>query len=124
MRWLALWLQAPKKGAVINPLITCGRYDYCENGRSNLCLKHELIGMRLSGAYADYVSIPTKNLIEIPDSFSAVHAALTEPAAAALHSLNLARKRSDRPLAELEDTCYWRRCGGTACSSPASGLWL
>jgi 2-desacetyl-2-hydroxyethyl bacteriochlorophyllide A dehydrogenase len=61
-----------------------------------------LIGMRLPGAYADYVSIPAKNLIEIPDDFSAVHAALTEPAAAALHCLNLARKRSDRPLAELK----------------------
>jgi alcohol dehydrogenase len=94
----------PKEGcrAVINPLITCGGCDYCENGRSNLCPKRELIGMRLAGAYADYVSIPIKNLIEIPDSFSAVHAALTEPAAAALHSLNLARKRSDRPLAELK----------------------
>jgi 2-desacetyl-2-hydroxyethyl bacteriochlorophyllide A dehydrogenase len=94
----------PKQGcrAVINPLITCGRCDYCENGRSNLCPKRELIGMRLPGAYADYVSIPIENIIEIPDGFSAVHAALTEPAAAALHALNLARKRSDRPLAELK----------------------
>lgn len=93
----------PKEGrrAVINPLITCGVCDYCDTGRSNLCPERELIGMRMPGVFAEYVSIPAKNLIEIPASFNCVHAALTEPSAVALHALNMARNRSVRPLAEL-----------------------
>ena len=94
----------PKKGsrAVINPLITCGSCAYCDSGLSNLCSERELIGMRLAGAYAEYVAIPPRNLIEIPKEMNAVHASLAEPAAAALHALNLARIKSHRPLAELK----------------------
>ncbi len=86
---------------VINPLITCGRCAFCDTGRSHLCTERELIGMRLAGAYAEYVAIPSTNIIDIPDSMNAVHAALTEPTATALHALNLAREASHRPLAEL-----------------------
>lgn len=87
---------------VINPLITCGQCSFCDTGRSHLCAERELIGMRLEGAYAEFVAIPSINVIPVSDSIQAEHAALAEPAATALHALNLARKASDRPLAELK----------------------
>ena len=86
---------------VINPLITCGRCPLCDTGRSNLCASRELIGMRLAGAYAELVTIPSVNLIPVPDNLSSLKASLTEPAATALHALNLAKQASLRPLAEL-----------------------
>ena len=86
---------------VINPLITCGSCAYCESGRTNLCPERELIGMRLAGAYSEYVVIPERNLVTIPASFDTVKASLAEPAARALHTLNRARLQSPRPLAEL-----------------------
>ncbi len=94
----------PLKGsrAVINPLITCGSCSFCDTGFSNLCDKRELIGMRLEGAYAEYVKIPSRNLILLPETLSAVNASLAEPTATALHALNLARIKSSRPLAELK----------------------
>lgn len=94
----------PQKGlrAVINPLITCGTCHYCDTGFSNLCDQRELIGMRLEGAYAEYVKIPSRNLILIPDTLSFVHASLAEPTATALHALNMARIKSSRPLSELK----------------------
>jgi len=58
--------------------------------------------MRLAGAYAEYVKIPQRNLVELPDSLNFVHASLAEPTATALHALNLARMSSSRPLAELK----------------------
>jgi alcohol dehydrogenase len=87
---------------VINPLITCGKCEACDTGRSNLCPDRELIGMRLAGAYAEYVAIPERNLIDLPQGMSFVDASLTEPTATALHALNLARTQSSRPLAELK----------------------
>jgi len=86
---------------VINPLMTCGRCPPCDTGRSNLCTDRELIGMRLAGAYADLVALRSTNLIPMPDGLDPVKASLAEPTATALHALELARKASPRPLAEL-----------------------
>jgi threonine dehydrogenase-like Zn-dependent dehydrogenase len=92
-----------QKGArvVINPLITCGSCAYCESGRTNLCPERELIGMRIAGAYCEYVAIPERNLVPVPDDFDMVKASLAEPAACSLHTLNRVRLQSPRPLAEL-----------------------
>ena len=85
---------------VLNPLITCGVCDDCQGGRSNLCVNRELIGMRRAGAFADYVSIPERNLLDMPQSMNPIHASLTEPAATALHVLYLAENILHRPLSE------------------------
>ena len=87
--------------AVLNPLITCGRCDDCLGGRSNLCAKRDLIGMYRPGAFAECIAIPEQNLIDIPEGMDSAHAALTEPAATALHAVNLAARVAHRPLAEL-----------------------
>jgi alcohol dehydrogenase len=85
---------------VINPLITCGHCDECEGGRANLCRKREVIGMYRPGALAERVAVPAGNLIEIPRDMDPAHAALTEPAATALHAVNLAAKIAHRPVSE------------------------
>ena len=85
---------------VINPLITCGHCDECQSGRANLCEKREIIGMYRPGALAERVAVPAGNLIEIPEDLDPVHAALTEPAATALHAVNLAAKAAHRPVSE------------------------
>ena len=33
------------KKVVLNPLITCGECNYCENGREDLCAKRIILGM-------------------------------------------------------------------------------
>jgi len=85
---------------VLNPLITCGQCRACLSGRSNLCADRDLIGMYRPGAFSEYVAMPERNLIPIPAGMSPVHAALTEPAATAVHAVNLAARTSHRPLAE------------------------
>lgn len=95
-------MDGPRAGerAVINPLITCGRCRACLSGRSNLCAERDLIGMYRPGAFAERIAIPERNLISIPDGMDPAHAALTEPAATAVHAVNLAARTVDRPLAE------------------------
>ena len=83
-----------------NPLITCGRCEFCLQGRDNLCEARTMVGMQRPGAFAERMSIPGSCLIALPDSLSAVAAALTEPAATALHALNLSMKALVRPLPE------------------------
>ncbi|MBP6251328.1 MAG: alcohol dehydrogenase catalytic domain-containing protein [Rubrivivax sp.] len=83
-----------------NPLITCGHCDYCVQGRDNLCAQRTMVGMTRPGAYAERMSIPGDCLIALPDALDPVSAALTEPAATALHAVDVATRALRRPLAE------------------------
>jgi alcohol dehydrogenase len=83
-----------------NPLITCGHCEYCVQGRNNLCANRTMVGMTRPGAFAQLMSIPASSLVEIPPEMDARTAALTEPAATALHALNLSMRAMHRPLAE------------------------
>lgn len=83
-----------------NPLISCGRCEYCLQGRNNLCADRSMVGMTRPGAFAQYMSIPEKELIDIPGDMSATRAALTEPGATALHALAMGQRALHRPLPE------------------------
>ena len=83
-----------------NPLIACGACDYCVQGRSNLCSNRSMVGLTRPGAYADFMTLPAQCPVEIPARMSAPHAALTEPAATALHALHMAQRASIRPIQE------------------------
>ncbi len=84
----------------VNPLITCGVCQYCMQGRDNLCSNRGMVGMSRAGAFAQFMSVPAKSVIPIPDDMDSVVAALTEPAATVLHALNLTMEKLHRPLPE------------------------
>ena len=70
----------------INPLVTCGRCADCLGGRANLCAERQIISMPpRQGAFAEYVAMPERNLVEVPEGMSASVAALAEPGRRATH---------------------------------------
>jgi len=60
---------------VVNPRITCGQCEYCVAGDEEFCSRGRMLGSTLNGGYAEYVKIPAKNAIPIPDSLSYEQAA-------------------------------------------------
>jgi alcohol dehydrogenase len=84
----------------VNPLITCGHCEYCRQGRDNLCANRTMIGMTRAGGFCELMTIAAASVIDIPQDMSARAAALTEPAATALHAINLAIRALARPLPE------------------------
>lgn len=86
----------------VNPLITCGTCIYCRQGRDNLCSNRGMVGMSRAGGFAEYMSVPAKSVLPIPDEMTPVVAALTEPAATVLHAVNLAMANMCRPLPEAK----------------------
>lgn len=64
---------------VINSNLSCGTCDRCLAGQDNMCRRWHLLGETISGTYADYVVVPARNAVIIPNDFS-----LEEAAAAAL----------------------------------------
>jgi alcohol dehydrogenase len=83
-----------------NPLIQCGVCDPCVQGRNNLCRNRTMVGMSRPGAYAERMAIPERCLIDLPPDMPARIAALTEPAATAVHAIALAGRAAFRPLHE------------------------
>ena len=79
----------------INPLMTCGACVSCVSGNEHLCVKRELIGMRVPGAFAEKVAIKAQNLTSLPDDLSFVEAALAEPLACSVHAVRLALQYAD-----------------------------
>ena len=81
------------KKVVLNPLITCSNCDYCKSGREHLCNKRIILGMNRpierQGGFAEYVSIPNKNIYELPKNIDMREAPIAEPCAVALHAVEL-----------------------------------
>lgn len=81
---------APGEPVTVFPLIWCGRCPACEQGRYVQCEEYDYLGSRSDGAFAEYVVAPEQNLVRLPAGVSLEAAAMTEPAAVALHALRRA----------------------------------
>lgn len=79
------------KRVTVNPLVTCGSCENCKTGRENICQSRQIISMQpREGAFAEFVSMPMQNLVEVPDNISLDKAALCEPIACGWHAMRLA----------------------------------
>jgi len=63
----------------------CGTCEACLNGRSRHCENRTVLGIAdRNGVFAEYTSLPLKNLYRVPDSVPDEQAVFVEPLAAAL----------------------------------------
>ena len=94
------------KKVVLNPLITCGTCNYCVNKREHLCFKRIILGMNRpterQGGFAEYVSIPDKNIYELPSGLDIKEAPIAEPTAVALHAVELGEKNLSKSINEIQ----------------------
>ena len=90
------------KEVVLNPLITCEKCDYCTNGKEHLCNKRVILGMNRpierQGGFAEFVSIPERNIYNLPEGLSIKEAPIAEPTAVALHAVELGEKSISRDI--------------------------
>jgi 2-desacetyl-2-hydroxyethyl bacteriochlorophyllide A dehydrogenase len=77
---------------VVNPAGGCGACRACRSGRPSVCLRREPPDLLdfARGAFSRYKCAPSDRLIRLPDSLSTRVAALAEPTAIAIHTVNLA----------------------------------
>ena len=68
--------------------VSCGTCKFCLQGLTKHCPNRSVLGISgRSGAFAEYVTVPTKNLIEVPAPITDREAVFIEPLAAALEIL-------------------------------------
>lgn len=61
--------------------VACMECDACLSGNIRYCEFFQEIGFMLPGAYAEYLALPAKNLVELPSTLSFLQGALIEPLA-------------------------------------------
>lgn len=74
----------------IFPLIPCGKCLPCRQKRYEMCRNYSYLGSRRDGGFAEYVSVPVWNLIELPEKVTFEQAAMMEPMAVAVHAMRKA----------------------------------
>lgn len=66
----------------------CGECEWCAQGLERHCFNRSTLGIwQREGCFAEYVCLPVKNLLEIPQNVSDEEAVFVEPLAAALEIL-------------------------------------
>ena len=76
------------KNVGVFPLIPCRKCRPCLNGQYEMCRHYDYLGSRSNGGFAEYVTVPEWNLIELPEGVSYEAAAMIEPMAVAVHAMN------------------------------------
>jgi (R,R)-butanediol dehydrogenase/meso-butanediol dehydrogenase/diacetyl reductase len=82
---------------VQNPTPGCGECRACKRGRPSVCLRREPpdhLAFR-DGAFARYKVVPDARLLRLPENLPTRVAALTEPTAIAIHTVNLSGATPD-----------------------------
>lgn len=80
--------------------ISCGNCYYCQSGKEQFCATVKMIGHHVDGGYAEYIAIPARNTIPLPEEISfAEGATLMCASATALHALRRGRVRGGDTVA-------------------------
>jgi len=82
----------PGDRVCLNYLVTCGECEWCRTGHEQFCVTAEMIGKDRDGGFAEFVCVPARGVLPLPDAVPFEHGAvLMCSSATALHALNKAR---------------------------------
>lgn len=81
---------------VLCPILSCGFCRFCITGRRNRCIHRRTLGYDVDGGFAEHLLVPEEivssgHVLTVPDDLDLDIAAVTEPAACVLASLELCR---------------------------------
>ena len=80
--------------------ISCGNCYYCNTGNDQFCDSVKMIGHHLDGGYAEYIAVPARNAIHLPDEIPFEEGAtLMCASATALHALSKSRVKAGETVA-------------------------
>ncbi|MGD8866156.1 MAG: zinc-binding dehydrogenase [Gemmatimonadales bacterium] len=65
----------PGTRVLVNPSLWCGHCEWCHQGEESLCNSYQIIGEHINGGFAEYIAVPARNVLPIPDDLSFEEAA-------------------------------------------------
>jgi len=80
--------------------ITCGDCYYCSTGNEQFCTTVKMLGHHVDGGYMEYIAIPARNAIPLPDEIPfEAGATLMCASATAFHALHKSRVKAGETVA-------------------------
>jgi L-iditol 2-dehydrogenase len=84
----------PGTRVAVDPAQPCGRCELCAHGHPNLCARLHFCGNYPDGgSLCEWMHMPARSCVPVPDALDDTRAALLEPLGVALHAVDLARIR-------------------------------
>ncbi|HLJ13886.1 MAG TPA: alcohol dehydrogenase catalytic domain-containing protein [Bryobacteraceae bacterium] len=84
--------------------LNCERCEWCARGLGRHCPRRTVLGIvKHPGAFAEFLTLPERNLHRVPDSIPTEHAVFVEPLAAACEILDQVRIARGQSIAVLGD---------------------
>jgi 2-desacetyl-2-hydroxyethyl bacteriochlorophyllide A dehydrogenase len=76
----------------VHYLVTCGQCKFCQAGNEQFCLTAEMIGKHRDGGYAEFIAVPERSVLHLPDEIPFEQGAILMcSSATSLHALKKAR---------------------------------
>ncbi|WP_298431555.1 zinc-binding dehydrogenase [Ottowia sp.] len=63
-------LLTPGQRVLLHPGVACGRCEFCLRGDDVLCTRYQLLGEHRDGTFAQYVTVPARNALPLPEGWS------------------------------------------------------
>lgn len=81
-------------------LVTCGRCAHCIAGREQFCPDGQMLGNHRDGGFAEYIVVPARNAVPLPDEISFAHGAVMMcSSSTSLHALRRGRLQPGESVA-------------------------
>lgn len=102
----------PGDRVLIPAVLACGKCEFCRSGRENICLNMLMVGNHIDGAYAEYIAVPAKDLIHLPETIPLDEAAVISDALSSpFHAIK------NRAKVEAGEWIAIYGCGGLGLNS-------
>jgi len=107
----------------LEPALSCGRCEYCQTGRPNLCPNVKFFSTPPNdGIMCEFAVLERHQCVPIPDALSFDETAMLEPLQVGVHAANLSGVRADETVAVVGVGCIGLACMEMARVSGAGRL--
>jgi 2-desacetyl-2-hydroxyethyl bacteriochlorophyllide A dehydrogenase len=90
----------PGDRVCLHYLLSCGSCFYCSTGNEQFCSQGSMLGHYSNGGYAEYIAVPERSVIELPDEISFEHGAIMMcSSATSFHALRKSRLKAGESVA-------------------------
>lgn len=90
----------PGERVCLHYLTTCGECVWCRQGSEQFCRAAQMIGKHRDGGYAEFIALPARSVVRLPDVIPFPHGAVMMcSSATALHALRKARLQPGESVA-------------------------
>lgn len=90
----------PGDRVCLHYLVTCGQCHHCNRGQEQFCVHGQMLGKHRDGGYAEFIAVPERGVVALPDEIPFEHAAIMMcSSSTSFHALRKARLQPGETVA-------------------------